>query len=124
MNQQNVLGKILCHRTYGAGEVTAQKGDRMTLRFQDGTERVFSLPVSVRAGAITAADPETQEWLNSSANPTRSARRSVLSASRNQIRSGSCFVTSHGWNDTRAFREMLCHKAAELTWQGIMKPAK
>ena len=63
MNQQNVLGKILCHRTYGAGEVTAQKGDRMTLRFQDGTERVFSLPVSVRAGAITAADPETQEWL-------------------------------------------------------------
>ena len=28
MNQQNVLGKILCHRTYGAGEVTVQKGDR------------------------------------------------------------------------------------------------
>lgn len=63
MNQQNVLGKILCHRTYGAGEVTVQKGDRLTLRFRDGTERVFSLSVSVRAGAITAADPETQEWL-------------------------------------------------------------
>ena len=83
MNQQNVLGKILCHRTYGAGEVTVQKGDRLTLRFRDGTERVFSLSVSVRAGAITAADPETQEWLeqNDQSHPaagTRSRANRVL----------------------------------------------
>ena len=60
MNQQNVLGKILCHRTYGAGEVTAQKGDRMTLRFQDGTvppirrdlpEDLSYPPAGTRSGA-------------------------------------------------------------------------
>lgn len=74
-NQQNILGKIFCHRSYGEGEVTAQKDDRMTLRFQDGTERVFSVSVSVLAGAITAVDPEAQEWLKQFRQSDESCRK-------------------------------------------------
>lgn len=74
-NQQNILGKIFCHRSYGEGEVTAQKDDRMTLRFQDGTERVFSVSVSVLAGAITAVDPEVQEWLKQFHQSDESCRK-------------------------------------------------
>jgi len=38
-------GKELCHRTYGAGIITARSGDILTVRFADGQERRFSLLV-------------------------------------------------------------------------------
>lgn len=63
MKRQNIHGTILKHRTYGTGTVTAQKEDCITLRFQDGTERMFSLPISVGMGAITAEDAQVQKWL-------------------------------------------------------------
>ena len=69
MNQQDIHGMVLSHRTYGMGTVTALKGDRITLRFEDGTERVLSLAVSVSVGALTAVDAQVQEWLEQFRRP-------------------------------------------------------
>lgn len=69
MNQQDIRGMILKHRTYGTGTVTAQKGDRITLRFEDGTEQVLSLAVSVSVDALTAEDARGQEWLEQFRRP-------------------------------------------------------
>lgn len=69
MNQQDIHGMVLNHRTYGTGTVTALKGDRITLRFEDGTERVLSLAVSVSVGALTAVDEQVQEWLEQFRRP-------------------------------------------------------
>lgn len=63
MTQTTMMGATLCHNTYGDGVVIALKGEYATLRFQDGAERKFSLPIAVKRGTLSAKTAEVQAML-------------------------------------------------------------
>ena len=63
MTQMTMMGAALCHNTHGEGVVIAVEGEYATLRFRDGAERKFSLPIAVKSGTLSAKTPDIQALL-------------------------------------------------------------
>ena len=48
-----IPGAQVCHARFGSGVLTAREGDRITVRFEDGTVKFFSLPTALGMGQFT-----------------------------------------------------------------------
>lgn len=48
-----IPGAQVCHARFGPGILTAREGDRITVRFEDGTVKFFSLPTALGMGQFT-----------------------------------------------------------------------